>query len=109
MTLAEKRCIPCEDGTPLGPMEARKLMSELRPEWRLVSDHELRREFPFPDFKSAVAFANRIAEIADTEGHHPVLTIQWGLLVVELWTHAMDGLSENDFILGAKIDAIANA
>jgi len=90
----------------MGPMEARKLMSELRTEWRLVADHELRREFPFPDFKSAVSFANRIAEIADAEGHHPILTIQWGLLVVELWTHASDGLSENDFILAAKIDAM---
>ncbi len=107
MTLAEKKCIPCEGGTPpMGPMEARKLMSELRTEWRLVADHELRREFPFPDFKSAVSFANRIAEIADAEGHHPILTIQWGLLVVELWTHASDGLSENDFILAAKIDAM---
>ena len=90
----------------MGPMEARKLMAELNPAWRLVADHELRREFPFPDFKSAVAFANRIAELADVEGHHPVLTIQWGLLVCELWTHAVDGLSENDFIMAAKIDTL---
>lgn len=91
----------------MGPMEARKLMAELNSAWRLVADHELRREFAFPDFKSAVEFANRIAAIADEERHHPVLTIQWGLLVVELWTHAMDGLSENDFILAAKIDTIS--
>lgn len=109
MTLATKKCVPCEGGTPpMGPMEARKLMAELNPAWRLVADHELRREFPFPDFKSAVAFANRIAELADAEGHHPILTISWGLLVVELWTHAIDGLSENDFIMATKIDALTS-
>lgn len=107
MTLAEKKCVPCEGGMPpLGPVEIGKLMAELHPQWRVVTDHELRREFPFPDFKSAVVLANKIAEIADTEGHHPILTISWGLLVVELWTHAIDGLSENDFILAAKIDAL---
>lgn len=105
--LATKKCVPCEAGTiPFGPLELRKLMAKIRPEWRLLADHELHREFPFPDFKSAVAFANRIAELADAEGHHPVLTISWGLLVVELWTHAIDGLSENDFILAAKIDTL---
>ncbi|OHA09372.1 MAG: hypothetical protein A3B37_02300 [Candidatus Sungbacteria bacterium RIFCSPLOWO2_01_FULL_59_16] len=62
--------------------------------------------YHIPDFTSAVAFANRIAECADAEGHHPVLTISWGLLVVELWTNAVDGLSENDFILATKIDAL---
>lgn len=108
MSLINKKCVPCEGGVPpMGPMEARKLMAELNPAWRLVTDHELRREFPFPDFNSALVFAVRIGKIADAEGHHPALTIQWGLLVVELWTHAIDGLSENDFIVAAKIDHIA--
>jgi 4a-hydroxytetrahydrobiopterin dehydratase len=110
MTLTQKKCIPCEAGTPpIGPLEARKMMAELDPSWHLVADHELRREFPFKDFSSALAFANKVGRLADEEGHHPNLTIQWGLLVVETWTHAIDGLSENDFILAAKIDELAKS
>ena len=90
----------------MGPMEARKLMAELDPAWRLVADHELRREFPFKNFADSLAFANKIGTLADAEGHHPNLTISWGLLVVEIWTHKIDGLSENDFILAAKIDKL---
>jgi 4a-hydroxytetrahydrobiopterin dehydratase len=77
-------------------------------EWVLVDDaHLLAREFHFKDFKEAMAFTNKVADIAEAEGHHPDLSISWGSVGVELTTHAIGGLSENDFILAAKIDELA--
>lgn len=108
MALADKTCIPCEGGVPpLIPEEAHKLMGELAEGWMLIDDaHLLTKSFVFPDFKSALAFANRVGDIAEAEGHHPDLAISWGSVVVELMTHAIGGLSENDFIVAAKIDRL---
>ena len=106
--LAKKRCIPCEGGVePYTPDEAGEMMQQLAPDWMLVDDaHLLVREFRFKDFAQAMAFANKIAVVAEEEGHHPDLSISWGAVGVELSTHAIGGLSENDFILAAKIDEI---
>ena len=106
--LAKKRCIPCEKGVPpLTPPQAQEMLKELNPEWMLVDDgHLLVREFRFADFAQAMTFANKIAEVAEEEGHHPDLAIAWGSVSVELSTHAIGGLSENDFILAAKIDQL---
>ncbi len=108
--LAKKRCIPCEEGgEPLTPDQSELLMPQLSPEWILIDQgHLLVREFRFKDFASAMAFANKVAAIAEEEGHHPDLAISWGSVSVELSTHAIGGLSENDFIVAAKIDDIKN-
>ncbi|MGH7141051.1 MAG: 4a-hydroxytetrahydrobiopterin dehydratase [Minisyncoccia bacterium] len=106
--LSSKRCVPCEGGRePLSREQATELQKELDQEWMLVDDaHLLARTFRFPDFKTAMQFANDIARIAELEGHHPDLTISWGSVGVELSTHAIGGLSENDFILASKIDEL---
>ena|SRR3989344_1243592 len=106
--LAKKRCVPCEGGVkPYTLEEAQKMMKELNPEWMLIDDaHLLVKEFRFKNFKDALAFANRVGDIAEKEGHHPDLNIGWGRVAVELTTHAIEGLSENDFILAAKIDEL---
>lgn len=106
--LAKKRCVPCEGGVkPLTLQQAQALMPELNPGWMLVDDaHILVREFECKDFAEAMHFANKVADIAEAEGHHPDLNIGWGRVAVELTTHAIDGLSENDFILASKVDQI---
>ena len=91
---------------PLTHEEAEKLNSQLDG-WMLIDDaHLLAKEFHFKNFKETMAFVNKIAEVAEAEGHHPDLTISYNNLSVELTTHAINGLSENDFILAAKIDQI---
>lgn len=107
--LAKKRCEPCEGGVdPLTPDEAQKMMSELSEGWMLIDDaHMLVKEFRFKDFVQAMKFANKVADIAEEEQHHPDLSIGYGNVSVELTTHAIGGLSENDFIVAAKIDEIS--
>lgn len=106
--LAKKKCVPCEGGVkPYTPQEAQKMMNELSEGWMLIDDaHLLVKEFRFKNFAQALAFANHVGAIAEEEGHHPDLSIGWGRVGIELTTHAIDGLSENDFILAAKIDTI---
>lgn len=106
--LAKKRCIPCEGGVkPMTEAQAQALMPELNPDWMLVDGGRmLARSFVFKDFKKTMAFVNKVADVAEAEGHHPDMTVGYGNLGIELMTHAIDGLSENDFILAAKIDEI---
>lgn len=107
MTLAEKKCVPCEGGTtPLTRAEAEKLMSQLK-DWKLWPDGKtIAKSLKFKNFAEAFAFATKVATLAEEENHHPDLLISWGRVEIELSTHAIGGLSENDFILGAKIDLI---
>lgn len=107
MSLSEKRCIPCEGGAlPLSHNDSMKLLHELQG-WELSSDEKsISKLFTYKDFADAMDFANRIAEIANAENHHPDLHISWGKLQVVLSTHAIGGLSENDFIVAAKIDQL---
>ncbi len=107
MKLIESKCVPCEGGTPpLTKEQAEALLPQV-PEWKLmVDDKTLWREYKFNNFADAMDFANKIAVLADKEGHHPNLTVSWGKVLVELSTHEIGGLSENDFILAAKIDAL---
>ncbi len=87
--------------------QAEPLLKQLDPAWMLVDQaHLLVREFRFKDFAEALAFANKVGAVAEEEGHHPDLSISWGSVSVELSTHAVGGLTENDFILAAKIDEI---
>ncbi len=106
--LAKKRCVPCEEGgPPLIPEKAQELLGQINPEWMLIDGGRmLARTFHFDNFMGPMELANKIAAIAEEEGHHPDLTISYGSLGVELMTHAIGGLSENDFIVAAKIDQI---
>jgi 4a-hydroxytetrahydrobiopterin dehydratase len=107
--LVEKRCTPCEGGTePLSESAVADLMSALDPGWSLSSDGKsISREFKFPAFSWTIAFVNAVAWVATTEGHHPDMSVSYGRCLVRYRTHAIDGLSDNDFICAAKIDRIA--
>lgn len=72
--------------------------------WKAVNEHHLTKEFTFPDFKQALAFVNKVGAVAEEQGHHPDITFTWGKVEVTTWTHKIDGLTESDFILAAKID-----
>jgi 4a-hydroxytetrahydrobiopterin dehydratase len=107
--LAEKNCVPCRGGVP--PLKGnglREIHQQLaRPaDWKVIEEHHLVRAYKFPDFKSALAFVNRIGALAEEQGHHPDMLLGWGKVEVTLWTHAVDGLTESDFILAAKIDQL---
>ena len=107
--LADKHCKPCEGGvTPLQPEQAAELVEGLHADWSLSDDgKEIARRFSFPAYSRTIAFANAVAWIATVEGRHPVLTVSYGECVVSYTTHAIDGLSDNDFICAAKIDRLA--
>ncbi len=107
-SLAEQRCEPCEGGLePLSRVQAEELMRALHDDWVLdESAGKITREFSFVGFNRPVQFANAVAYIAGSEGHHPEITITYGSCRVSYWTHAIDGLSDNDFICAAKIDRL---
>ena len=106
--LIQKKCIPCEVGGPaLTRIEGEALMHQV-PEWHLNEEAtKIEREFKFSNFKEAMTFADKVGELAEEEGHHPDLYIAWGKVRIELSTHAVKGLSENDFIMAAKIDGLS--
>lgn len=110
--LARRRCVPCEGGTPPLPIErARALLDQLGAGWELrqAGGHdELVKTFRFADFLGAVGFVNDVTPVAEEEGHHPDLLVAWGRVEVRLWTHVARGLTENDFILAAKIDELSD-
>lgn len=105
MALADKKCVPCEGRTvPLFRTAAGELLKEILG-WRLSSDaRKIERAYSFKNFRDALAFVNRVGAIAEEEGHHPDISFGWGRVVIALSTHAIGGLSENDFVLAAKID-----
>lgn len=105
--LAEKDCVPCRGGVPpLTKFEAEPLLAQLR-DWRMVEYRRLTKSYKFDNFAKPMSFACKIAELAEQQAHHPDLLIRWGELAIELWTHKVDGLTESDFILAAKIDKLA--
>ncbi len=106
--LAKKKCVACEGCVDaLYPEQSEVLLKELNPEWMLIDQcRMLARTFICKDFKQALDFANKVGAIAEEEQHHPDLTVGYGNVGVELTTHAIGGLSENDFIVAAKIDEI---
>ncbi len=107
MSLSEQSCVPCRGGVPpLTETEIAPLARQV-PSWTVVRGHHLERTFTFPDFASALAFTNRIGAVAEAEGHHPDIHLAWGRVAVTIWTHAIDGLTESDFVLAAKIDLLA--
>ncbi|MBM3274188.1 MAG: 4a-hydroxytetrahydrobiopterin dehydratase [Candidatus Sericytochromatia bacterium] len=107
MTLAERRCVPCEGGVPKLPeSQAKTLLAELSG-WE-VRDDKLVRTFKFKDFAAAMAFLNRVAEVAEAENHHPDFCVHYRIVDMSIWTHAIGGLSENDFILAAKVNRLVD-
>jgi len=110
MALTEKTCVPCRGGIPpLTENEAHVFAREV-PEWELTHDAtRIKRPFRFANFVAALDFVNKVGALAEEEGHHPDIAFGWGYANVELYTHKIKGLHENDFIMAAKIDAIAAA
>lgn len=105
-SLADKSCIPCRGGVPrLSASEIAGLRSQV-PDWDVVDEHHLVRLFKFPDFRSALGFVNKVGELAEEQGHHPDILLGWGKAEITTWTHAVNGLTESDFILAAKIDRL---
>lgn len=104
--LAEKHCVPCRGGVPpLTPEQIKPLAIQLD-DWRVVNSHHVERQFKFPDFKTALDFVNAVGRVAEEEAHHPDIYLAWGKVEVKIWTHKIDGLTESDFVLAAKIDRI---
>ena len=105
--LLNKKCIPCEGGVePIDTAGAQKYLPDL-PGWNLSEDgKKISKEFKFADFIGAINFVNRVADIANEEDHHPDIDIHYNKVLLELWTHAIGGLSENDFIVAEKADAV---
>ena len=105
--LADKKCVPCRGGVPpLKGNELKKVQQQI-PDWTVSNEHHLQREFRFPDFKQALAFVTRVGAVAEEQGHHPDITLTWGKVGITLWTHSIDGLTESDFIMAAKIDRLS--
>ena len=106
--LSEKKCLPCEGiGSAYSPDEVQSKMPELHSDWQLASRSTcIYREFKFKNFVEALSFTNKVGEIAESENHHPDIVLKWGFVRIDLWTHALGGLTENDFIVAAKIDTL---
>ena len=109
--LAQRRCQPCEGGVePLSREQSEQLLAALHDDWVLSDDGlQIERVFEFPAYSRTLGFANAVAWIAISEGHHPVLTVEYGRCGVSYTTHAINGLSDNDFICAAKIDRLVEA
>ena len=105
--LASKKCAPCRGGVPPLTLAEARVFSSAVPGWSLEENAtRLHRLFEFEDFRAAIGFVNRVADLAESEGHHPDITIHWNKVDLVLWTHKIGGLQENDFILAAKIDRL---
>lgn len=102
--LASKTCVPCRGGVPpLKGQELTSLQKQVRG-WNVIEEHHITKIFKFPDFRKALEFVNRVGALAEQQGHHPNISLAWGKVEITIWTHAINGLTESDFILAAKID-----
>jgi 4a-hydroxytetrahydrobiopterin dehydratase len=107
MDLSKKKCMPCEGGVPpLSEKEVKEYAGQISDNWKVIENSKITREFHFVNYRHTIDFVNKVADIAEGEGHHPDLHVFYGRVVVDLSTHSVNGLSENDFILAAKIDKI---
>ena len=105
--LADKDCVPCRGGVP--PLEDDRVaeLHEHVSDWDVIESHHLRRTYTFDDFATGLAFVNRVGAVAEEQAHHPDVHLAWGKVTVEIWTHAIDGLTERDFVLAAKVDRLS--
>ncbi|MFH1027202.1 MAG: 4a-hydroxytetrahydrobiopterin dehydratase [Pseudomonadota bacterium] len=105
--LANRECIPCKGGVqPLKGRELTELLDKLGGGWMVVDEHHLEKEYRFKDFRTALAFTNRVGELAETQGHHPDIHLSWGRVKLTIWTHKINGLTESDFIFAARTDKL---
>ena len=104
MPLADQTCVPCKGGVPPLKGAALDSLKAQLPGWEVIEEHHLRKAFTFPDFQKALDFVNRAGAIAEEQGHHPDILLGWGKAEVTTYTHKIDGLTESDFVLAAKID-----
>jgi len=105
--LAEQTCQPCKGGTPpLTASEIEPLISQLSDDWEVVENHHLEKRFEFKNFRAALDFTNKVGELAEEQGHHPDIYLAWGRVDIKIWTHKIDGLTESDFVMAAKIDEL---
>lgn len=107
--LAAKSCVPCKGGVPsLNAAEIAPLLEQLD-DWTSVDEHHLEKEFGFSDFKEALSYVNRVGQMAEEQGHHPDIFLAWGRVMIQIWTHKINGLTESDFVFAAKCDALYGA
>lgn len=105
-SLATRECVPCRGGVPpLTAEEREPLLAQLNG-WSVIDGHHLSKTYTFDDFATALAFVNRVGEVAEQNGHHPDVYLSWGKVRLDIWTHKIDGLTESDFILAAKCDQL---
>jgi 4a-hydroxytetrahydrobiopterin dehydratase len=106
MTLSKKECVPCKGGVPPLKGEELERLKEQVDEWDVVEEHHITRTYKFPNFVKALAFVNKVGDIAEAQGHHPDIFLTWGKVRITMCTHKIDGLTESDFIFASKIDEI---
>jgi 4a-hydroxytetrahydrobiopterin dehydratase len=105
--LAQRPCLPCRSGAkPIKGMELQNLLADLGGDWKALEETRLEKEYRFADFRQALAFANKVGELAENVQHHPELNVSWGKVKITLWTHKIGGLSEADLVFAAKVDAL---
>jgi 4a-hydroxytetrahydrobiopterin dehydratase len=107
MDLSTKKCKPCEGGVPpLNQKEVTDFKKQISDDWKVLEMKKITREFSFINYSHTMEFVNKVADLAEEEGHHPDMHVYYGRVVIELWTHSIGGLSENDFIMASKIDKL---
>ena len=106
MSLADQTCIPCKGGVPALKGQALAKLNAEVPDWQVVDEHHLHKVFRFPDFRKALDFVNLAGAIAEEQGHHPDILLAWGKAEITIFTHKINGLTESDFVLAAKIDRV---
>ena len=104
--LAERQCVPCRGGVPPLKGDELKALSAQLPRWEVMNEHHLQKIFQFKNFRETLDFVNRVGELAEEQGHHPDICFGWGKADISIWTHKIDGLTESDFVLAAKIDKL---
>lgn len=104
--LASKTCVPCRGGVP--PLQGAELaaLQKQVDSWNVVQEHHIIKTFAFPNFQKALDFVNKVGAVAEEQGHHPDIYLAWGKAEIKIWTHKIDGLTESDFILAAKINLL---
>ena len=104
--LAERECVPCRGGVPpLKGAELKEFSVQLEA-WQVVDEHHLQKTYAFKNFRESLDFVNQVGELAEEQGHHPDICFGWGKAEITIWTHKIDGLTESDFVLAAKIDRL---
>ena len=104
--LAAKTCVPCRGGVPALKGAELTALEKQVDGWNVVEEHHITKTFTFPNFREALKFVNRVGELAEEQGHHPDISLAWGKVAITSWTHKINGLTESDFILAAKIDGL---